>query len=116
MRRFITWEIRRKMEELDTAEIKMRASIMPFICSLFSYFHTKKQVWTQVVACLAEVDALCSLALVSGKSNGGMVRPRFIRREDNLFKPYLELRKMRHPCITLTFKPGQAAGSASEDI
>ena len=94
------------MEELDTAEIRMRASIMPFICSIFSYFHSKKQIWAQIVSCLAEIDVLCSLALVSGTSSGHMCRPRFIKKEENLNKPYLELRKMRHPCITLTFAPG----------
>jgi DNA mismatch repair ATPase MutS len=70
VKRFVTWEIRRKMEELDTAEIRMRASIMPFICSLFAYFHSKKQVWAQVVSCLSEIDALCALATVSAKNNG----------------------------------------------
>ena len=30
-------------------------------------------------------------------------------------KSYIELRKMRHPCITLTFKPGQAMGGNLEN-
>ena len=95
------------MEELDTAEIRMRASIMPFVCSLFSYFHSKKQIWQQVVSCLAEIDVLCALALVSAKSNGQMCRPKFIAKDDNLNRTYLELRQMRHPCVTLTFQPGR---------
>ena len=36
-----------------------------------------------------------------------MSRPRFIKPEDNFNKPYLELKKMRHPCVTLTFIPGR---------
>jgi hypothetical protein len=32
-----------------------------------------------------------------------MCRPQFIRPEDNNYKPYLELRKMRHPCVLPTF-------------
>mmetsp|Transcript_5875 Transcript_5875/g.10031 ORF Transcript_5875/g.10031 Transcript_5875/m.10031 type:complete len:88 (-) Transcript_5875:785-1048(-) len=84
----------------------MRSSIIPFICSLFAYFQTKRQTWSQIVSCLAEIDVLCSLATVSSKSNGIMSRPVFIPREENFNFDYLEIRKLRHPCVTLSFKPG----------
>ena len=44
-----------------------------------------------MVACLAELDCLASLAHVSSSSDEGMVRPEFIPLEDNKGEPYIEL-------------------------
>lgn len=66
----MTWELRRKIEELDTAELRMRSCLMPFISSLFSFFHKKHSIWKKISKCLAEIDVYCSLSLVSGKHSG----------------------------------------------
>lgn len=80
----------------------MKQAIIPFICSLFSHFHSKSDIWGRAISCLAELDCLCSLAEYSSKSDGVMTRPEFISNEDNKYHSYLELRKMRHPQIVST--------------
>ena len=63
---------------------------MPFICTVFDHFHSKKRVWGQITSCLAELDCLCSLALTSSAED--VCRPRFISLEENKFTPYIEVR------------------------
>ncbi|CDW71809.1 domain iii family protein [Stylonychia lemnae] len=74
--------------ELEDAEYNIKIAIMPFICSIFGIFQQKRRVWQQITSCLAELDCYTSLAIVAQT------------------KPYLELKKMRHPCVNLTFVPG----------
>ena len=90
------------VENLEKAEENLNDAIVPFIVSLFTHFYSKKQLWTQVVSWLAELDWLHALAEVSNSGDGVMARPQILSFEDNYGKPYLELRKMRHPCISKT--------------
>jgi DNA mismatch repair protein MSH6 len=100
--RFHTKEIRKWIEELEEAEEVLKQAIVPFICSLFSHFHSKSSIWGRALSCLAELDCLGALAQFSMKSDGVMVRPQFISNEANKFHSYLELRKMRHPGVCST--------------
>ncbi|CAI2370907.1 unnamed protein product [Moneuplotes crassus] len=100
--RFHTKEIREWVEQLEEAEEALKAAIIPFICSLFSHFHSKSNIWGRAIACLAELDCLCSLAFFSRNSIGACTRPEFIRNEDNNYHSYLELKKMRHPGVEST--------------
>ena len=90
------------VENLEKAEENLNDAIVPFIVSLFTHFYSKKQLWTQVVSWLAELDCLHALADVSNSGDGAMSRPQLLSYEDNYGKPYLELRKMRHPCVSKT--------------
>eukprot|EP00347_Sterkiella_histriomuscorum_P024111 403332270 len=103
--KFITSKIRTYVSELEDAEYNIKIAIMPFICSIFEIFRQKRRIWSQIVSCLAEIDCLASMAIVSQSSDGLTCRPIFIKPEDNFSKPYLELRKMKHPCVNLTFNP-----------
>lgn len=76
--RFLTPEIKKWVDELESAEEILKQAIIPFICSLFSHFHSKSDIWSRAVSCLAELDCLCSLANYSMKSDGIMSRPEFI--------------------------------------
>ena len=100
--RFHTPEIKKWVEELEEAEEILKQAIIPFICSLFSHFHSKSAIWSRAVACLAELDCLCSIADYSMKGDGKMVRPSFIDPAENKYHSYLELRKMRHPGVVNT--------------
>ena len=56
--RFQIKEIRKWVEELEDAEEILKQAIIPFICSLFSHFHSKNNVWSRAISCLAELDCL----------------------------------------------------------
>ena len=83
----------------------------PFLTAIFSKFHDKKSMWLQVLSILGELDCLASLSIVSGHSDVPQCRPTF-RREQSEEEckrrtsgpGYLELKKMVHPCVTLTAK------------
>lgn len=63
--RFLTPTVKQLTAELEDAEYNMKTSIMPFICSIFGIFHSKRKVWSQMISCLSELDCYCSLAQVS---------------------------------------------------
>ncbi|CAI2370987.1 unnamed protein product [Moneuplotes crassus] len=100
--RFHTPEIRELVEELEAAEEAQNEALVPFICSIFSHFYSKKEIWDRLTSCLSELDCLCSLACVSMDEKMVMNRPQFIDFEQNKFHSYLELRNMRHPGVEAT--------------
>lgn len=61
---------------------------------MFQRFYHYRAVWSNAVHCMAELDALCSLAMVSHESN--MVKPIVHAKSD---APFLRIKGMRHPCI-----------------
>lgn len=54
------------VDELETAEERLKDALTPFLCALFSKFHEHKDLWNQAMSMLTELDCLCSLAIVSG--------------------------------------------------
>jgi len=64
---------------------------------LFQRFDTNYDKWLQAISCVAELDALISLARSSSSGSGEMCRPSFVESKE----PFIELQQMRHPCITL---------------
>jgi len=88
---------------LELAEERLKEAITPFLCTIFSAFHEQKELWQQALNVVSELDCLTSLAIVSGSQEGVMSRPKFIPYEgDNKDSAFLDLRGMRHPCVTLT--------------
>lgn len=82
------------------------------MCSMFAHFHTKKQIWHRIVSCIAELDCLCSLAIFASTCQGGVCKPKFLASEGS---PVLELKQMRHPGVTLTFRPGEPAAYQTDE-
>jgi DNA mismatch repair ATPase MutS len=50
---------------LSNEEILYKARISPLIRDMFERFYQNREHWSSAVKCLAEVDALCSLAEAS---------------------------------------------------
>jgi DNA mismatch repair ATPase MutS len=55
------------VEDLEIAEERLKEAFTPFLTSLFSKFHESKFIWDAVIAVIAELDCLASLAIVSGQ-------------------------------------------------
>ena len=79
---------------------------------MFAHFHTKKQIWHRIVSCIAELDCLCSLAIFASTCQGGVCKPKFLASEGS---PVLELKQMRHPGVTLTFRPGEPVAYQTDE-
>ena len=67
--------------KLCNEEVLYRARISPLIRDMFERFYKSREHWSSAVKCLAEVDALCSLAEASRGKN--MVRPVVHEMGDN---------------------------------
>ena len=74
----------------------------PFLAAIFSKFHEKKDMWLQILAIVGELDCLAALSIVSGHSDVPQCRPTF--RDHESGGTFLKLKKMVHPCVTLTGK------------
>lgn len=60
--RFLTPTLKILVGDLEDAEYNVKHFIMPFICSIFGVFQQKRKIWSQMIACLAELDCYCALA------------------------------------------------------
>ena len=97
-KRYQTDELRGMINELEEAEDKFKDALIPFLRNMFAKFYDHKEHFTRAIQCVAELDCLCALSLVSSNTDyGPMVRPDII--EDNGGEPYIELRQVRHPCV-----------------
>lgn len=61
---------------------------------MFTRFYAYREHWSNAVNSIAEIDALCALAVVSKESN--MTKPVVLPKSE---KPFLNIKQMRHPCI-----------------
>lgn len=73
-------ELSELVEELEVAEENLRNAISPFLLKLFKKFYKKQYLWSEFVACIAEIDCLMSLAEVS-KTENDMVKPIIIQKK-----------------------------------
>ena len=104
--RFLTNESRELVDRLEVAEDKLKDAMAPFLTAIFSKFHSKKSMWLQVLAILSELDCLAALSIVSGHSDVPQCRPVFRKDKEGeeTLPAYMQLKKMVHPCVTLTGK------------
>jgi DNA mismatch repair ATPase MutS len=61
--------------QLVSAQSKVEEALRPFIKSIFKRFKAKKDKWRTILNCVAELDCLCSFALVVIGSEGQMCVP-----------------------------------------
>jgi len=95
--RFQTAPIKKFVSELDLLENKREDCIFPFISRLFKEFHSYQAQFRAAVRCIAEIDALLSLALASQSLSGSTCSPEFVMLEDAHAIGTIELRDCRHP-------------------
>jgi DNA mismatch repair protein MSH6 len=71
----------------------------------FNKFSEHYYDWMAAVCCLANLDSLFSLALTSkfGDGRGDCCRPEFVHFNDAPDGSFMEVRKMRHPCVKETY-------------
>jgi len=81
------------VRELQEHELKYKHKLIPLIKEMFSKFFSYREHWRNVVSCLSEIDALCSVASISCQP--GMTKP-YVQESS---KPFLELKRLRHPCL-----------------
>ncbi|CDW86644.1 domain iii family protein [Stylonychia lemnae] len=74
--------------------MQYRQKLVPLLQDMFQRFYQYRNVWNNAVHCMAELDALCSLAVISHEPH--MVRPVVHSKNE---KPFLNVKQMRHPCV-----------------
>jgi len=60
--RFHTPEIEELLQTFIPLEYEYERAIVPFAIDYFLKFYQKSSTWKQMISCLSEIDALCSLA------------------------------------------------------
>jgi len=92
-KRYVSDKLLQLSRELDEAERKFKLKMVPVIRDMFMRFYSYREHWQAVVNCVAELDALCALALYSSKA--GMCRPIFLLNDGKS----LEIKGLRHALI-----------------
>merc|ERR1719491_1808661 len=95
--RFHTDVIKRLLAEMDSLEDQQGDCIFPFLSRLFQKFHGYQAQFRAALRCLAELDALLSLALASQKLSGSSCCPEIVVPESSEDPTVLELQECRHP-------------------
>lgn len=102
--RYLTETLQEMTEELQEAENCLKDSLVPFLRAMFHKFYENRAVFSNAVACIGELDCLCTLADVSGDDSfGPMCKPEVLPARTDQAK-ILELVQMRHPCVQMIMK------------
>lgn len=106
------------VDELERAEEKLKDAMIPFLCAIFTQFHSKRDLWDQLLNILTELDCLISLSIVSHSE--GMCRPEIVPYEGELKdRALFDIKGMVHPCVKLqpgkTFIPNDTFIEASQN-
>ena len=72
-KRYLSSELTNLTTALSNEELMYKARVSPLIRDMFERFYHNRDHWSSAVKCLAEVDALCALAIASNGQN--MVKP-----------------------------------------
>lgn len=107
--RFHTKEIKKMLEVLEEKEEELKGLLSKFIYFLFDLFHKENTLWDKFVRCIAQIDCLCSLSVVSldtEKMCRPIVEP---LRDANDTKRgvFMDIKDLRHPCVCMMMKEGQ---------
>lgn len=71
---------------------------------MFHRFYEHRAIFSNAVACISELDCLCTLADVSSDDSfGPMCKPEVLPAKKKQAK-VLELTQMRHPCVQMVMK------------
>lgn len=92
--RFHNSFIEDQVYKLYELELEFQKVLVPFIVGYFKKFYDRHSLWNQVIACLGELDCLCSLAHLA-QTMRVSCRPKFHKSNEPIF----ELKEMIHPCL-----------------
>jgi len=95
--RFYTQRIKELVATLDDLENKREDCVFPFLSQIFREFHGHQAQFRAAVRCIAEIDALLSLAVASQGLSGASCRPEVLLLGDASVAGTLELKSCRHP-------------------
>lgn len=95
--RFQTPLIAKLVAEMDALEDKREDCIFPFLSQIFQQFHSHQAQFRAAVRCIAEIDALLSLAVASQGLAGSSCLAEIVTLADENQPGTLELRNCRHP-------------------
>lgn len=98
VKRYYTPQIIPLVKQLDELNEKRDNILREITKEMFRKFDDKYKIWTQCIQIISELDCIYSLYKVSQKNN--MCCPKFYSPEKH--QPFLELKDMVHPCITLS--------------
>mmetsp|Transcript_2807 Transcript_2807/g.6532 ORF Transcript_2807/g.6532 Transcript_2807/m.6532 type:complete len:1165 (-) Transcript_2807:166-3660(-) len=93
-KRYLTPECRQLAEELSQAEFDRETILKDVSRAMFARFCEKYKLWSGVVSCLAELDCLMSLAVVSVNQSPS-TKPIFEKQD----KSFIEIRDAIHPTV-----------------
>uniref|UniRef100_A0A7S0GJU7 DNA mismatch repair proteins mutS family domain-containing protein n=1 Tax=Amorphochlora amoebiformis TaxID=1561963 RepID=A0A7S0GJU7_9EUKA len=117
VKKYIAPEVRKMVEQLGEAEFEREKILKDVSRAMFADFCTEYPAWKQAVSCLAQLDCLISLAIVSMDQTPS-ARPEFLDGEESC----VEIRDAVHPTIassahmsTSTFIPNDIVIGTSEN-
>ncbi|CAK9036862.1 unnamed protein product [Durusdinium trenchii] len=96
--RFYTPKIRELIAQLEHLEDEREDCIFPFLSKLFREFHSHQAAFRTLIRCVAEVDALLSLAFASWNLSGASCKAELVQL-DASEPACIELRGCRHPVV-----------------
>lgn len=82
----------------------MKESVVPFLRAMFNKFYDFRSIFQNACNCVAEIDSLNSLAVVSANKTEKMCKPKIVQLSGKGQNPILEIKGMRHPCLVSTDK------------
>jgi DNA mismatch repair protein MSH6 len=96
--------------QLEECEVAIEERCRDALRLIFRRFSRNYDKWMATIQCVAQLDALMSLAIASEKAREGadglmdlpVCRPEFVNSNEH-GNAILELREARHPCIAKTF-------------
>jgi DNA mismatch repair protein MSH6 len=108
--RYYVPEVLTLKEQLDETEVAIEERCRDALRLIFRRFSRSYDKWMATIQCVAQLDALMSLAIASEKAREGadglmdlpVCRPEFVKANAD-GNAILELREARHPCIAKTF-------------
>ncbi len=104
-RRYWTDFITKQLKEISDAEADMECREKDQMRLLFARFDKYRNKWAKATECLAQIDALLSLAELSSLPE--YCRPHVCEYKDSNSGSFIELKGARHPCLVQTFQGGE---------
>ena len=95
--RFHTVKILKYLEELNNFRDELNGVVSNLFLKLTEKFDENLNYWVSAVECIAELDALISLSIVSSRDN--MSKPVIHSSSKNSNLNFLHLKDVWHPCI-----------------
>ena len=114
--RFHTPDIENMLSKLVKYEEEFKKQFIPFIFEYFRKFYKRHATWQQLISCLAELDCLCSLAILANSMKSKCL-PKFLPNTEG--ESVFKLQDMVHPLVAnnkIDFVPNNVVTSDSANI